>query len=154
MCRQHFVLLLSLACAVLAHPILIATNAPDAILEDALLYLQIIILGLIFNFLYNYNSAALLALGDSKISFFALAGSSALNILLDYLLVAGLGLGIAGAAVATVTAQCVSMLTCTIYVRLKYPVLSFWFHELKVDFRWTRSRQISQRREITSRTMP
>lgn len=119
-----FVLLLSMACAVLARPILTATNAPDTVLEDALLYLQIIIFGLIFNFLYNYNSAALLALGDSRTSFFALAGSSVLNILLNLLLVAGLNFGVAGAAAATVAAQCVSMLTCTVYVRLKYPILS------------------------------
>lgn len=128
-----FVLLLSMACAVMARPILIATNAPDAVLEDALLYLQIIIFGLIFNFLYNYNSAALLALGDSRTSFFALAGSSVLNILLDLLLVAGLNFGVAGAAAATVAAQCVSMLTCTVYVRLKYPILSFRLRELTVD---------------------
>lgn len=128
-----FVLLLSIACAALSRPILIATNAPDAVLEDALLYLQIIIFGLIFNFLYNYNSAALLALGDSRTSFFALAGSSVLNILLDLLLVAGLNFGVAGAAAATVAAQCVSMLTCTVYVRLKYPILSFRLRELTVD---------------------
>lgn len=128
-----FVLLLSMACAALARPILIATNAPDAVLEDALLYLQIIIFGLIFNFMYNYNSAALLALGDSRTSFFALAGSSVLNILLDLLLVAGLNFGVAGTAAATVAAQCVSMLTCTVYVRLKYPILSFRLCELTVD---------------------
>ena len=127
-----FVLLLSAICTTFARQILLATHAPDAVLADALTYLRIIIFGLIFNFLYNYNSAALLTLGDSKTAFFALAGSSGLNILLDWLFVARLNFGVAGAAIATIIAQCISMLTCTIYVRHNYPILSIPLKDLRI----------------------
>lgn len=128
-----FVLVLSAMCGVLARLILTATNAPEQVLDEAVLYLRIVIIGLIFTFLYDYYSAALLALGDSKTSFYSLAGSSVLNILLDILLVAVFPLGVSGAAAATVVAQCTSMLVCTLYVRKKHPILSFRLSELQIN---------------------
>ena len=57
---------------------------------------------------YNIAAALLRALGDSKATLYFLLVSSILNVVLDLAFVAGLGLGVAGAAVATVISQIAS----------------------------------------------
>ncbi len=85
--------------------ILSALHTPVNILDDAILYLDIYFVGLPFLFMYNILSSIFNALGNSKTPLYLLIFSSMLNIVLDLLLVGGLGFGIAGAAVATVFAQ-------------------------------------------------
>ncbi len=90
---------------VFSRNILTALNTPANILEDALLYLDIYFVGLPFLFMYNILSSVFNALGNSKTPLYLLIFSSLLNIVMDLAFVRGLGLGIAGAAVATVIAQ-------------------------------------------------
>lgn len=90
---------------VFSRGILTALNTPDNILLDAILYLKIYFVGLPFLFMYNILSSIFNALGNSKTPLYLLIFSSLLNIVLDLLLVGGLGFGIAGAAAATVFAQ-------------------------------------------------
>lgn len=90
---------------VFSRNILTALNTPANILEDALLYLDIYFAGLPFLFMYNILSSVFNALGNSKTPLYLLIFSSLLNIVMDLAFVRGLGLGIAGAAVATVIAQ-------------------------------------------------
>lgn len=85
--------------------ILTGLNTPGNILSDAMLYLRIYFLGLPFLFMYNILSSIFNALGNSKTPLYLLIFSSLLNIVMDLILVRGFGLGIAGAAVATVFAQ-------------------------------------------------
>lgn len=85
--------------------ILISLNTPDNILEDAILYLKIYFAGLPFLFMYNILSSIFNALGNSKTPLYLLIFSSLLNIGMDLVLVGGFGLGVAGAAAATVFAQ-------------------------------------------------
>ena len=96
---------LTLLCVLLAQPVLLLLRTPPEILGQAVLYLRIVFCGLIFTFLYNYHSAALMAIGDSKTPFYALAISSVLNVVLDVLFVGPMGMGVGGAALATVIAQ-------------------------------------------------
>lgn len=84
-------------------------RTPENIREDAVLYLQIYFLGLPFMFMYNILSSNFNALGKSRIPLVLLIFSSVLNIFLDLWMVGGLHLGVAGAAIATVTAQGVSV---------------------------------------------
>lgn len=128
-----FSLLLAAVCFVLAGTLLVLTQAPAEILPEARAYLRIIVLGLIFNFLYNYYSSALLSIGDSRTPFLSLAVSSVTNIVLDFWMVAGLHLGVAGAAWATILAQFISMLLLTIYIRGKKPVLALSLSEIRID---------------------
>ncbi len=90
---------------VFSRSILISLNTPDNILEDAILYLKIYFAGLPFLFMYNILSSIFNALGNSKTPLYLLIFSSLLNIVMDLALVGGLGLGVAGAAAATVFAQ-------------------------------------------------
>lgn len=85
--------------------ILTALRTPDNILPDALLYLRIYFVGLPFLFMYNILSSIFNALGDSKTPLYLLLFSSVLNIFLDLFMVLALHMGVAGVAVATVTAQ-------------------------------------------------
>lgn len=83
-------------------------DTPADALEDAILYLRIYFLGMIPNLVYNMGTGVLRAIGDSKRPFYFLVAASLCNIVLDLLLVLGLRLGVAGAAVATVASQLLS----------------------------------------------
>ncbi len=76
---------------------------------SAILYLRIYFVGVIFNAIYNMASGILNAVGDSRRSLRYLAIASITNIVLDILFVAVLHFGIAGAALATVISQLVSV---------------------------------------------
>ena len=83
-------------------------NTPENIKDDAVLYLRIYFLGLPFLFMYNILSSVFNSLGKSRIPLFLLIFSSLLNIVLDIVAVSALGMGIAGAAWATLISQALS----------------------------------------------
>ena len=101
-------LILGSAGLLLSRNILTALNTPENILSDALLYLDIYFVGLPFLFMYNILSSVFNALGNSKTPLYLLIFSSLFNIGMDLAFVRGLGLGIGGAAAATVLAQGIS----------------------------------------------
>lgn len=85
--------------------ILMALRTPENILGDAVLYLRIYFLGLPFLFMYNILSSVFNALGDSRTPLYLLIFSSVLNVFLDLWMVLAFELGVAGVALATITAQ-------------------------------------------------
>lgn len=101
-------LILGSAGLLLSRSILTALHTPENILRDALLYLDIYFVGLPFLFMYNILSSVFNALGNSKTPLYLLIFSSLFNIVMDLAFVRGLGLGIGGAAAATVLAQGIS----------------------------------------------
>ena len=78
-------------------------------------YLRIIFLGLVTTYLYNLCAAALRSAGNSAAALAALAVAMAANLVLDLLFVVRFGMGVAGAALATVLAQLLSVILCVIY---------------------------------------
>ena len=86
-------------------------------------YLVVIFWGIAATFLYNFFASLLRALGNSAVPLVFLAVSAVLNIALDLWFVLGLGLGVAGAAWATVIAQYVSGLGIAAYAWLRCPAL-------------------------------
>lgn len=88
-------------------------------------YLLIIYGGIPATFLYNYFACSLRAIGNSAIPLIFLCLSSVLNIILCIWLVAGLGLGVAGSALATVISQYFAGLGLTIYAWQHFPQLRF-----------------------------
>ncbi len=100
-------------------PLLHLINTPDTIFAEALLYIRIIGLGTLVMFAYNLMSAILRAVGNSIMPLIFLIISSILNIFLDYAFMAWFGMGVAGAAVATVIAQGVSVILCAVYIVMK-----------------------------------
>ena len=108
-------------------------GTPEALLPMTLLYFRIYAAGLVFQFGYNIAAALLRALGDSKATLYFLLVSSILNVVLDLAFVAGLGLGVAGAAVATVISQIASCVIGFAYMHRKYALLRFSLRELRLD---------------------
>lgn len=91
-----------------ARPLLVLIRTPENILAMAVVYIQVIFIGIPAAILYNYSACALRAVGDSRHPFYFLVFSSALNIVLDYVFIVPFGSGVAGAAWATVLSQLVS----------------------------------------------
>jgi len=73
--------------------------------------------GMLFTVGFNAVSAILRGMGDSRHPFIFLAVSSLLNLILDFLLTGVLGLGVAGAAFATIFSQAVSFIAAVIFLR-------------------------------------
>ncbi len=107
-------------------------QTPDNIYQDAYHYLLIIFIGIPFTLLYNLLSSILRAVGNSKAPFVFLAVSTILNVFLDLFCIAVLRWGCAGAAIATVTAQALSGLSCLVYIILRMRIL----HPRPVDCKW------------------
>ena len=89
-------------------PMMCALQTPADILGDAVLYLRVYFAGFPFLFMYNILSTMFTSIGESKIPLGLLISSSVLNIVMDLWMVAGLGLGVFGAALATLIAQGIS----------------------------------------------
>ena len=92
----------------IAGPALRAMNTPSEVLPHATAYLQIFYGGLLFSFVYNMGSSVLRAKGDSKRPFYLLVAATCTNIIGDVVLVIYCGMGVAGAAWATILSQLVS----------------------------------------------
>ena len=104
-------------------PLLHLLDTPAEILEDAYSYIIVIDLGVIVMFLYNLCAGLLRAIGNSVMPLVFLLISSALNVGLDLWFIAGIGMGVRGAAVATVIAQGISVVLCVLYVLAKVRIL-------------------------------
>ncbi len=104
--------------------LLIMMNTPAEILDDAACYLRIYSYGLIFNVVYNMSAGIMNAAGNSRRSLMYLAAAAVTNIFMDLLLIAGLKIGVAGAAIATNFSQAVSC------------ILALWFlFRVPADYR-------------------
>ena len=101
----------------IAHPVLLLLQTPDDILGNALLYLRIMYLGIPIVMAYNLSASVLRSLGDGRTPLYAMIVAAAVNIILDLFFVLELGLGIEGAAAATLIAQMVSCIFCFYHIR-------------------------------------
>lgn len=115
----------------LVKPLLILLETSEELLPDAVMYAQIMCIGLILVSLYNYVSSMLRALGDSKTPLYFLIFSCILNTVLDVIFVKSLNLGVFGAAIATLISQFVSGVASLLYAFLFNP----YFKLKKEDFR-------------------
>ena len=104
-------------------PLLELLDTPAEILEDAYSYIIVIDLGVLVMFAYNLCAGLLRAIGNSVMPLVFLLISSALNVVLDLWFIAGLGMEVKGAAVATVLAQGVSVVLCVLYVAARVRIL-------------------------------
>ncbi len=93
-------------------PALRLLKTPENIFAGSELYLRILWAGIPITLLYNFASALLRALGDSKTPLIAMVVAALVNIGLDLLFVMGFHWGIAGAAGATLFAQGCALLAC------------------------------------------
>ncbi len=91
------------------------------IIDMSILYMRIYFLGMPFMALYNFISATLRGIGDTKSPMISLIISGLVNVVLNYILVRYFHMGVAGVAIATVISQIVSLLII-LYMLKKSPV--------------------------------
>lgn len=92
----------------LAEPLLVLMGSPEDVLEKSCLYLRIYFLGMPAMMLYNFGSAILRAIGDTKRPLYFLSSAGVVNVILNLIFVIGLNMDVAGVAAATAISQCVS----------------------------------------------
>ena len=107
-------------------------NTPDETMEGAVLYLRIYFLGVPLLMVLNMESGILRAVGDSFHPFLFMIAGCVLNIMMDIVFVVVFGWGIAGVAVATVTAQAVNTALLTRQLARRDQEYRLTFRELGV----------------------
>ena len=112
---------------------LIQIQLPEELMPDAVKYLQVYLLGLVFFFGYNGIAAVLRGLGDSKTPLYFLMIAMVLNVILDLLFVVVLGYGVEGTAIATIISQAVALFSAIFYLKWKDNIIQFKFSDLKFD---------------------
>jgi len=118
------------------------TNAPAEAFGQTTTYIRVCGGGLIFIAAYNVFGGIFRGMGDSKTPLLTVAVATVVNIAGDYFLVAVLGLGALGAALATVGAQALSVLISLLVVRRRG--LPFPFSVKDIRFRGTRIGKVVQ----------
>lgn len=114
-------------------PILTLIKTPSELMDYTGIYLKWIFLNLPASFLYNMYAAALRSSGDTLAALIILAVSVMSNLILDISFIAGFGLGIQGAAVATAFTQLLSCVLCILYLYMKHREFIFTRKECYID---------------------
>ena len=109
--------LLMIVGTVAIRPLLVLLKTPDSIIDWCTSYLWILLWGVAGLAYYNILCGILRGLGDSLSALIYLLVATVLNIGLDIWFVAGLDMGVAGVALATVIAQLVSAALCMLKLR-------------------------------------
>lgn len=125
---------ISILTVVLSPWILRAMNVPEESVAAAHTYMMICGGGLLLATGYNVFSAILRGLGDSKSPLLFIAIACGINVLGDLLLIAGFGMGPAGAAYATVAAQGTSVLFAARKLQKVYRSDVLAWKTLRIDF--------------------
>jgi putative MATE family efflux protein len=120
-------------------PLLEILKTPPAIIEGAYTYMSIILKGLPFILMYNFEAAILRALGDSKTPFYLLIVSCFLNIVGDLLFVLVFNFEIKGVAYATVISNIFVAIASLIYIYHKYPELKLSKNDFIIDLSMMKS---------------
>lgn len=101
-------IILTLAGCLGARRILVWMQTPENILDLATVYLRIYFLGMTATMVYNFGSAILRAVGDTKRPLYYLFTAGIINVILNLITVIVFKMGVAGVGIATVISQCVS----------------------------------------------
>lgn len=121
-CVGIAVILTGLSLTMLPH-LLRWMNTPDDLYQFTYQYLQIILSFIIVPIFFNLLSNMMRALGDSRTPLYFLIVATVMNIILDYTLIVYVGMGIRGAAVATVFSQFLAASLCWIAITQKLRII-------------------------------
>ena len=117
-------------------------GTPEEIMAPATTYIRIFSLGMLPSLIYNIGSGILRAIGDSRRPLFFLICSCMTNILLDIILVVGLEMGVAGAALATILSQLLSAVL--VVITLMRSPMSYQLFPRKIRFHGDLLRRVVQ----------
>lgn len=113
---------------VFSHPLLKLMGTPDNVINLSQLYLRIFFLGMPSLMIYNYGSAILRAVGDTRHPLVFMTISGVINVVLNLILVIVFKMGVAGVAIATVISETVSAI---LVVRLLMKTDEIWRFSFK-----------------------
>lgn len=117
----------------LANPLCRLLKAPEESLSLAVQYIVICGIGAVFIIAYNVLGSIFRGIGDSKTPLMAVIIACVVNILGDLLFVAVFNMSAAGAALATVIAQAISVLLCLVIIRKRGLPFYFGKESLRVN---------------------
>ena len=124
---------LTVAVCLLCDNILRIMNTPADVKDYAYSYIMVIFIGIPVTIFYNLLAGIIRALGDSRHPVIFLVVSSFINIGLDLVFILVFGIGVIGAALATVISQGISAVCCVVFIRRKLTILRFEERELAPD---------------------
>lgn len=116
-----------------ARPIMQLLNTPAEIIEDSVLYLRVVGIGMVSVGAFNGTSSILRALGDAKTPLIYLGISCIINIVLDLVFVIGCHMGVLGVALATIIAQLVAGAGCVLHAWVKIALFRMPLKEYVID---------------------
>ena len=117
---------------IFSRDLLILLNCEDQLLERANTYLSIIFLGAPFNIIYNFGSAILLAMGDTKKPLIYLGISGIINVSLNLIFVIVFKLDVSGVAIATIISQFIAMIFVIVDLTKSNTDCKLNFKQLKI----------------------
>lgn len=92
----------------LSRPMLALMGTPEDVIDHSVVYMRIYFAGMPVMMIYNFGSAILRAVGDTRRPLFYLAGSGVVNVVLNLIFVIIFDMGVAGVAIATVVSQAIA----------------------------------------------
>lgn len=117
--------------------LLVMMGTPEDVIDKAVLYMQVYFAGMPVIMAYNFGSAILRAIGDTKRPLYFLSLSGVVNVVLNLFFVTRLHMDVAGVALATVLAQCIStFLVLRCLMKIDGP-LKLYLSKIKIDKRKT-----------------
>lgn len=116
-----FAAALTVILSLCVHPIMSALSTPEEAVTETRRYMLICFAGVPFITAYNVLASIFRGLGDSKSPMIFVAIAGILNVGLDYIMIGPLGMGAAGAALATILSQAVSVCLALIALKRQTP---------------------------------
>ena len=113
-------------------------GTPESVMKQSMIYFAVYFSGSIWVVLYNFLSEIMRAVGNSKSPLYYLAISSVVNIFLDILFIAHLGMGVEGAGWATVISQCLSAGLSLIEMIRTDAIYKIHFRKIKLHMNYAR----------------
>ena len=107
-------------------------DSPSDVIDQATLYLRIYFLGMPASMLFNFGSAILRAVGDTKRPLIFLTISGFVNVILNLFFVITFNMGVAGVAIATVISQIISAIFVTLCLMRFNGPCRLIFKEIKI----------------------
>ena len=108
-------------------------KTPDEVLPLAAMYLRIYFCGMIPNMVYNFGSAILRAVGDTRRPMYFLTLAGVVNVILNLIFVIVFSMGVSGVAIATVISQTISAVLVVVCMMKEKGAIKLILKELKVD---------------------
>ncbi len=125
--------ILTVLSLVFIRPMLQLMQTPADIIDEAQTFIVIILWGIFAAVSFNLLSNVIRALGDSRTPLLFLIVAVIINVVLDLIFIINFGMGVEGAAIATVIAQIASSLLCIVYIKKKIPMLQLRKKDFSFD---------------------